>query len=619
MMNSGIICMLLMLLGISSTGKTRIIEKPLFGARTIDIMEVNKIVLGDAATIFYMDASACGGKLTGVDQQLYLSANGIKYELQEARGVTLPKNMVSSANVDMSHPYFELVFPPIPVSTGTVDLIFKEGGKSLPVAIWDIQTRENRGSKTWKKIPVALRKYKLNKDASWKAPVFKTGRTRLELHLLGYAPKMGEITVSRSGLIPGMDEYTVGEDGIVVAEFDQYVSTEVQVVVGKRIIRVVVDPGEDATLYVDVQIANFRYSSYFRDEYERPVGYYSGNREDLNRRLLARLWTEIPSDELTWEKGESMEPEKYVAFCLEKYNDALQFLENDSSLSDEYRYYSKLEAQLICLNRILYMRANFTKMYQCGIGDERLPRVEKAYFKPLKSFDLTNYDLMLLNSVPFMKMLNSFKTEGEVKEYFGEGYLSDLYKAQVCFPRFGKNLPLKEEQLAVMRTATPEIARLFEKVYSEGNKAWMAHLAKPGYAVREISEKASGEEAFEMILERYKGRVIFIDFWGTSCVPCVKAMKMMKPVKKEFEGQPISYVFITSQNASPLEIWQQMIPNIGGEHYRLTRKQNKYLTDRFNITGVPFYLLVNKKGEVVYETVGFMGCEKMRELIKKEI
>ena len=170
-----------------------------------------------------------------------------------------------------------------------------------------------------------------------------------------------------------------------------------------------------------------------------------------------------------------------------------------------------------------------------------------------------------------------------------------------------------------MKTATPKVARLFEEVYTEGRKAWEAHLAKPGYKVHEIPEDASGEETFKMILEKYKGRVIFIDFWGTSCVPCVKAMKLMKPVKKEFEGQPISYVFITSQNASPLEIWQRMIPDIGGEHYRLTRKQNKYFTERFNITGVPFYLLVNKRGEVVYETVGFMGCEKMRELIKKEI
>ena len=42
-----------------------------------------------------------------------------------------------------------------------------------------------------------------------------------------------------------------------------------------------------------------------------------------------------------------------------------------------------------------------------------------------------------------------------------------------------------------------------------------------------------------------------------------------------------------------------MIPNIHGEHYRVSNDEWSYLTSKFNITGIPHYLIVNKKGEVI--------------------
>ncbi len=42
--------------------------------------------------------------------------------------------------------------------------------------------------------------------------------------------------------------------------------------------------------------------------------------------------------------------------------------------------------------------------------------------------------------------------------------------------------------------------------------------------------------------------------------------------------------------------WQSMIPDIKGEHYRLSKEQWDYVTDQFGITGIPSYVLVDKAG-----------------------
>ena len=62
-----------------------------------------------------------------------------------------------------------------------------------------------------------------------------------------------------------------------------------------------------------------------------------------------------------------------------------------------------------------------------------------------------------------------------------------------------------------------------------------------------------------------------------------------------------------------------MIPDIKGEHYRVTDSQWEFLGKKFGVKGVPSYMLLGKDGAPVHFQVGFMGVEKMKEMIEKEL
>ena len=191
--------MLLVLSCISGIGQTRVIEKPLFTARTVDNVEISKVVLGDRETVITLDAAACKGKLTQISKGLYLLADGQRYELRECRGATLPDSMIGDSKIDEANPFFDLVFAPLPASVRSLDLIFYKSAKGLPLAIWDIQLTKKRAD-VLKKVPSALKKYKLDATRAWQKPEYRAGHTRLEIHLLGYTPEMGELlTVSWGG------------------------------------------------------------------------------------------------------------------------------------------------------------------------------------------------------------------------------------------------------------------------------------------------------------------------------------------------------------------------------------------------------------------------------------
>ena len=96
------------------------------------------------------------------------------------------------------------------------------------------------------------------------------------------------------------------------------------------------------------------------------------------------------------------------------------------------------------------------------------------------------------------------------------------------------------------------------------------------------------------------------------------ANKAMKPMKEELKDKDIVYVYITGET-SPLATWQNMIPDIPGEHFRLTDAQWGYLRDQFEANGVPTYLIVNRTGNITYKQTGFPGAEVIKTQLLKAL
>lgn len=611
---------LLVLANTTACTQNRVVERPRFTARTVDAFEINRIELNKENTVVYLDVTTDKKKVSKCSDSVNLRVGNQVFPLIEARGITFPNHWAGDAVIADSPRPVELVFPALPQGAEKVDLLFNYTGKDIETAYWDIELTPSRED-LLKQVPASLQNAKINPASTWKEPVMGQQRTRLDIHLLGYDPKMEYVQVFRHGFMPWYEEYVVNQDGSIHVEFDQYVTAEVEIKIGSRKVKLVVDPGEDADLYIDIPTLNLRHSTYFPDALSRPVGYYEGkSRMDLNRWLLSRQEPDADSRYITWDKNTPMTAGQYADYCIDLYKKDVETLQTDASLNAECRRYLELEAQINTFRRIGTMRANFMRTYGYSYDDKRLPEVNAELFRPLKDIGFNTYDLLLMNTEDMNLLLfTKCKTADDVKAIFGEGYIADLFNStRHCFTRFRNKLPLREKEMKIMRTCSSKIAALCEEIYEGENKAWEAHIAKPGYRICETPE-VQDSSVLEKILERYRGQVVFIDFWGTGCVPCIQAMKEMHPLKLAYKDKPVSFVFFTRVNENTKDKWQQMIPDIGGDHYLLTKEQDKALNERFNIAAIPTYLLVDKTGKIVYQETGFMGCPKLKELLDTEI
>ena len=114
-------------------------------------------------------------------------------------------------------------------------------------------------------------------------------------------------------------------------------------------------------------------------------------------------------------------------------------------------------------------------------------------------------------------------------------------------------------------------------------------------------------DIFRRIIAPHAGKVLFIDFWATTCGPCRGGIQATADLRKQYRNHPeFQFVYITSENESPEKSYTDYVEkHLKGEAcYRLTDTEYKYMRQLFQFNGIPHYVVVEKDGSISTEEVG---------------
>ncbi len=107
-------------------------------------------------------------------------------------------------------------------------------------------------------------------------------------------------------------------------------------------------------------------------------------------------------------------------------------------------------------------------------------------------------------------------------------------------------------------------------------------------------------------LDSFKGKFVYIDLWATWCKPCIVQIPFLQKLEKKYHGKNIEFVSISTDNAqtagsweNALSKWKNMVKNKNLTGVQLyAGKDNQFMID-YQVTGIPRFLLIDPKGNIV--------------------
>lgn len=583
--------------------REKVVERPSFGVRTSNTLEINKIVMNDSATVFYVDAFYHPNYWIRIDSGTHLVANGENYPILSSEGIKLNDYHWMPESGQCS---FQLTFPALPRSVKTVDFIeldspdgfniydiVLETGKS-GISYADAIPKEGRGD------PQALQGKMPDVELAM-------GKTRLTVHLLGYRKDLGVTSLElilNKFLTEEQEEIVapIDENGDCRFEFEQLGTYEGFLGDGNHVYaNTILFPGEEAEIWVDLP-AYYRNISLYANQGETHA-YYKGKYADLLRaREIGGIYFQAHTMEF-FDTIINMDASQYVDYVMseyEKLKDSIQACEVYPPMTKEY-WLSKLRAEVIMslADSELLFRSAYYAVHDKPYGEEilsyKIPKLSSEDYAVLKELDIDDPKLFFFQDYGLSHSSLYYIEGWENWVDSDHSLLRDLQNMPGIAYTIADMKPLNAEQTEALAQLPPFYKEAVASMQKSMQETIEAGKQKEGFAICEVPQ-VSDSKLFDAIAARYKGKTVLVDFWATWCGPCRAAIRELEPRKSEFDKEKVAFVYITGET-SPAGTWFKTIPDIKGDHYRLTQKQWDYLGEQFKIDGIPTYILIDKNGK----------------------
>ena len=504
-----------------------------------------------------------------------------------------------------------LHFQPVPLDTEEMD--FSEGDSEGAFHFWNIC---NSKAKKKLELPADWQNVTYAKDETLPVAKINKGVATIKVKMLGYKPGM-KLEFYVGGFTPlGSRErvdkfFPFADDGTVKIEMPLWLTREVGVgVQGMAFSNIVIAPGQETSILMKVATDN------------RPFIAFKG--------YLAKTNLDLVDADNTFEPY-CMDEENFlkVRKCKTKEErlQCLTDLFNQRVAAFKKAKYTTAAKDLLCMaaeeNYIKWSRQFATNYSQFRLDEdgtvyETSDGFEENYQKNKELLSLSEEE-----SAYTWKYLNEPGSPCSIA--FWDTALVAYEEQLVERPNYNRDLQLvpmllkkEDEQFVnrVLQTMKHEDCKAVVHEYQAEQQRIAQQLTSQESVFFQKYDDVAPENILQTILDKYKGKTVVIDIWATWCGPCRAGHQAMKPMKEDMKGKNIQFVYITS-STSPLSTWQEMIKEIDGDHYYLTKEQYSYILNKYESEGIPTYAIYDKNGNQTNKIIGFPGLEPIKTEIEK--
>lgn len=149
---------------------------------------------------------------------------------------------------------------------------------------------------------------------------------------------------------------------------------------------------------------------------------------------------------------------------------------------------------------------------------------------------------------------------------------------------------------------------------------WSCQAQETEFSKKSLESKfkdlENKEVNFQQILEKHKGKTIFIEVWASWCSDCIKAMPT---VKELYDVYGSDIVFVNLSCDKTYESWLAGIEKhqVKGEHYLVPDGMKGKFGKSIGLDWIPRYMIVDKTGKIALYKAIEPTDSRIEEIINK--
>ena len=105
---------------------------------------------------------------------------------------------------------------------------------------------------------------------------------------------------------------------------------------------------------------------------------------------------------------------------------------------------------------------------------------------------------------------------------------------------------------------------------------------------------------FKALMEKYKGKVVYVDFWASWCAPCLAQMPYAAKLRQKYADQDVVFLYFALNDQE--EAWHESSIEEGlsnlPTNFFIENSKTCDLLKELNVSTIPRYLLFNRQGEL---------------------
>lgn len=199
---------------------------------------------------------------------------------------------------------------------------------------------------------------------------------------------------------------------------------------------------------------------------------------------------------------------------------------------------------------------------------------------------------------------NSLKIRDSIAGVYFKGPVYDVALYQLLYEHIqalgsSRGTPLFDSMYTVaVLTLSQYIAKFKNDTLGKRLETKLADMKRANSPAPDFT--AYDEQGKIVKLSDLKGKMVYVDFWSTSCVPCVEELPATKKLQEQFkDNKDIVFLYVSLDNSEQRAKNFIALKDFKGTHWFSPEGFSSDAAKKYNIRAIPRYLLIDKNGLLV--------------------